>query len=78
MLGKKYQDGDSGNTEEQLDDYWLSNLALHYTDNSFSANLRVDNAFDKDYADYAYYNGYSTGFYSGNGRTFKLTASYQF
>lgn len=77
-VGKKYQDGDSGNTEEQLDDYWLSNLALHYTDNSFSANLRVDNAFDKDYADYAYYNGYSTGFYSGNGRTFKLTASYQF
>ncbi len=77
-VGKKYQDGDSGNTEEQLNDYWLSNFAVNYTYQMFSANLRIDNMFDKKYADYVYYNGYTTGYYSGNGREFKLTASYQF
>ncbi len=76
--GKKYQDGDRGNTQEQVNDYWLSNLALSYVNDAFSANLRVDNVFDTKYADYIYYNGYSTGYYVGNGREFKVSIAYQF
>lgn len=76
--GNKYQDGDSGNTQEQLNDYWLNNLAINYVNDSFSASLRIDNAFDTKYADYVYYNGYSTGYYVGNGREFNMSVAYQF
>jgi iron complex outermembrane receptor protein len=73
-VGEKYQDGDSANTLDKLDDYWLANLALDYVKGEFSANVRVDNVFDKKYADYVY----SSGYYPGTDRQFKLTASYQF
>ena len=78
-VGKKYANSDNGNVTEKLDDYWLGNFAITYVRNDFSANLRVDNAFDKKYAENVTYSSWSgLGYYPGNGREFKLTASYQF
>lgn len=72
--GKRYEDGDHGNTKDKLDAYWLVNLALNYRYSDLDLSLRADNLFNKQYASYVYYGGY----YSGNERAYYFTASYQF
>ncbi len=74
-VGEKYKDGDDSNSQEKLDDYWLSNLAVNYVQDVFSVNLRVDNIFDERYADSAFSYG---SYYPGSGREYKLTAAYLF
>lgn len=74
-VGDKYKDGDDSNTQDKLDAYWLSNMAINYIQDAFSVNLRVDNVLDERYADSAFSYG---SYYPGSGREYKLTAAYQF
>ncbi|MFT7682794.1 MAG: iron complex outermembrane receptor protein [Moritella dasanensis] len=79
-VGERYIDGDNGNSKDQLDDYWLTNIALNYVLNDWSVSLRADNLFDTKYVSSAFVGGsFSTdGYYVGNGRSFRLTANYDF
>jgi len=73
-VGERYVDGDNSNSLDQLDDYWLMNIALNYVLDDWSVSLRADNLLNKEYVSYS--NGF--GYYSGNGQSFRLTASYDF
>ncbi|NNN49495.1 TonB-dependent receptor [Vibrio sp. 2-2(8)] len=73
--GSRYKDGDTSNSLDKLPAYWLSNLAVSYIKKEWSATLRVDNAFDKKYAENA--NNWGA-YYPGDGRKIMLTSSYQF
>lgn len=48
--GTRYKDGDTSNSLDKLPAYWLGNIALNFTQDVWSASLRVDNAFDEKYA----------------------------
>ncbi|MBF4365509.1 TonB-dependent receptor domain-containing protein, partial [Vibrio anguillarum] len=63
--GSRYKDGDTSNSLDKLPAYWLSNLAVSYIKKEWSATLRVDNAFDKKYAENA--NNWGA-YYPGDGR----------
>ncbi|WP_375751807.1 TonB-dependent receptor [Vibrio sp. HN007] len=77
-VGEKYENGDSGNVNDKLDAYWLGNLALSYINESFQANLRVDNIADEKYADFVSYSSFGSGYYVGHGREVNLSVSYSF
>ncbi|EGA69207.1 TonB-dependent receptor [Vibrio sinaloensis DSM 21326] len=76
--GERYQNGDNGNELDKLDSYWLVNLAVNYTYADLTVTMRTDNLFNEKYASAVFYDGYSSGYYSGNERAYYLTASYQF
>lgn len=76
-VGERYLNGDNSNSKDQLDDYLLSNVALNYVLNDWSVSLRADNLFDTKYASSAIA-GWQDGYYVGNGRSFRLTANYDF
>ncbi len=73
-VGERFVDGDNSNSQDKLDDYWLANIALNYAINDWSVSLRTDNLFDTEYVSFS--NGF--GYYAGNGRSFRLTAGYDF
>lgn len=77
-LGKRYMEGDDANEGEQIDSYWLGNLALNYRRNAWLASLRIDNLFDKDYVSSGYYSSWGNGYYVGDGRNIKASISYRF
>ncbi|MFT5879971.1 MAG: iron complex outermembrane receptor protein [Moritella sp.] len=78
-VGERYLDGDNSNSKDQLDDYWLTNVALNYARNNWSMSLRADNLLDGKYASSAVANAFGPdGYYSGTGRSFRLTANYDF
>jgi iron complex outermembrane recepter protein len=77
--GKRYLGGDNGNLEPELDSYLLTNMALHYRKAMWSVSVRLDNLFDEEYASAGFYSPWgSHGFYSGDGRSIRLTAGYRF
>ncbi len=76
--GKRYQNGDNGNELDKLDSFWLVNLAINYNYADLTVTLRTDNLLDEKYASSVFYDGYSSGYYSGNERAYYLTANYQF
>ncbi|QDE32311.1 TonB-dependent receptor [Shewanella polaris] len=76
--GERYMEGDNSNTDDKLDSYVLTNLALNYTHGSWNGSLRVDNLLDEDYVGAGYYSPYGNGYYSGTGRSIRLTAGYRF
>jgi len=76
-VGERYLNGDNSNSKDQLDAYVLSNIALNYALNDWSVSLRADNLFDTKYASSAIA-GWQDGYYVGNGRSFRLTASFDF
>jgi iron complex outermembrane receptor protein len=76
-VGERYLNGDNSNSKKQLDDYWLSNVALNYVLNDWSLSLRADNLLDTKYASSAN-SGWQDSYYVGNGRSFRLTANYDF
>jgi iron complex outermembrane receptor protein len=77
--GKRYLGGDNGNLEPELDSYLLTNIALNYSLDVWTASLRLDNLFDEDYASAGFYSPWgSHSFYSGDGRSIRLTAGYRF
>ncbi|WP_434357466.1 TonB-dependent receptor [Parasalinivibrio latis] len=73
--GSRYPDGDNSNSKAKLKGYWLGNIALNYTRGNWQANVRVDNAFDEKYASSV--NNWGA-YYSGTGRSFSVTGSYNF
>lgn len=73
--GTRYKDGDTSNSLDKLPAYWLTNVAINFTQDSWSASLRVDNAFDEKYAASA--NSWGA-YYPGDGRKVMLTGAYQF
>ncbi|NRF32936.1 TonB-dependent receptor [Vibrio coralliilyticus] len=73
--GARYKDGDTSNSVEKLSAYWLNNIAINYTQDVWSASLRLDNAFDEKYPANA--NNYGA-YYPGDGRKVMITGSYQF
>ena len=73
--GSRYKEGDDQNISDRLSSYWLSNMAVNFTQDSWSATLRVDNALDEKYpASVASYGAY----YPGDGRKVMLTTAYHF
>jgi iron complex outermembrane receptor protein len=76
--GERYMEGDNSNTGDKLDSYVLTNLALNYTYSGWNGSLRVDNLLDEDYIGTGYYSPYGSGYYSGTGRSIRLTAGYRF
>ncbi|MCT8987526.1 TonB-dependent receptor [Shewanella phaeophyticola] len=76
--GERYMEGDDSNTDDKLDSYVLTNLALNYRRNAWTASVRVDNLLDEDYVGTGYYSSYGNGYYSGTGRSFRMTAGYRF
>ncbi|MBQ4889738.1 TonB-dependent receptor [Shewanella sp. MMG014] len=76
--GERYIEGDNANVDPKLDSYVLANLALNYTRDNWSASLRADNLFDEEYVSAGYYSAWGNGYYSGNGRSVRLTAGYRF
>jgi iron complex outermembrane recepter protein len=77
--GKRYLGGDNGNLEPELDSYLLTNMSLHYRKAMWTASVRLDNLFDEEYASAGFYSAWgSHGFYSGDGRSIRLTAGYRF
>ncbi len=76
--GERYHEGDNANLAPELDDYLLANIAINYRLDAWSASLRVDNLFDKEYVSGGYYAGDFSGYYSGTGRDVRLTLNYRF
>ncbi|MGX9460367.1 TonB-dependent receptor [Shewanella sp. A14] len=76
--GERYMEGDNSNADDKLDSYVLTNLALNYTYLGWNGSLRIDNLLDEDYVGTGYYNAYASGYYSGTGRSIRLTAGYRF
>ncbi|WP_445945981.1 TonB-dependent receptor [Shewanella sp.] len=76
--GERYLGGDNANLEPELDSYVLGNLALNYRQDEWSASLRLDNLFDEEYASAGFYSAWGNSFYSGDGRSIRLTAGYSF
>ncbi|MCG9697719.1 TonB-dependent receptor [Shewanella sp. Isolate11] len=76
--GSRYMEGDNSNMGDQLESYILTNVAVNYTRGAWLASLRVDNLFDEIYASSGYYSSYGSGYYVGDGRAWRLTASYRF
>ncbi|GGP57198.1 TonB-dependent receptor [Shewanella algicola] len=76
--GERYMEGDNSNADDKLDSYVLTNLALNYRRNAWTASVRIDNLLDEDYVGTGYYSSYGNGYYSGTGRSFRITAGYRF
>lgn len=73
--GSRYKDGDDSNSSDKLSAYWLGNLAINFTQDSWSTSLRIDNALDEKYPANA--NGWGS-YYPGDGRKVMLTTAYHF
>ncbi|WP_417446217.1 TonB-dependent receptor [Kangiella sp.] len=67
--GERYQAGDTTNSLVKVDGYTLMNSALYWRLDNARIGLRVDNLLDKEYIDYAQFNGY----YPAKGRDLTLT-----
>lgn len=71
---ERYQEGDIANSLAKVDGYTLINTALNWRWDQFTLGVRVDNVFDKDYIDYAQFDGY----YPASGRYGYVKLSYSF
>lgn len=72
--GKRLQDGDVGNFSDPIKSHTLVNAAINWQIKQWTLGLRIDNLFDKDYIEYAQFNG----FYPGHDRTTNLRVVYRF
>ncbi len=77
-VGKRFIEGDNQNADEKLNSYTLLNTAINYRKNNWLTSLRFDNLLDKEYVSAGYYSTYGNGYYSGKGRSWKLSIQYQF
>ncbi|QIR15454.1 TonB-dependent receptor family protein [Shewanella aestuarii] len=76
--GERFIEGDNANLDPKLDSYVLTNIAINYTRNHWSASLRADNLLDEDYVSAGYYSIWGSGYYPGEGRNLRLSTSYRF
>ncbi|MEZ8102786.1 TonB-dependent receptor [Vibrio bivalvicida] len=73
--GTRFKDDDKANSLDKLPAYWLGNIAVNFTQDVWSASLRIDNALDEKYP--ANVNKWGA-YYPGDGRKVMLTGTYQF
>lgn len=76
--GERFIEGDNANVDPKLDSYVLTNIAINYSYQQWSASLRADNLLDEEYVSAGYYSAWGSGFYPGDGRNLRLTAGYRF
>ncbi|UJF21624.1 TonB-dependent receptor family protein [Shewanella sp. OMA3-2] len=76
--GERFIEGDNANLDPKLDSYVLTNIAINYSYQQWSASLRADNLLDEEYVSAGYYSAWGSGFYPGDGRNLRLTAGYRF
>ena len=79
-VGERYYSGDFANARDKLPGYTTVDFMAGWNFKPWSIAARLLNAFDKKYSPYA---GYSTSrsdyyYYPADGRTFLMTASYNF
>ena len=77
-VGQRYIEGDNANNGDKLDSYTLLNTAINYRKNNWLASLRFDNLLDKEYVSSGYYSDFGSGYYPGEGRSWKFSVQYQF
>ena len=77
-VGRRFIEGDSANQGDKLDSYTLINTAINFRKNNWLASLRFDNLLDKEYVSSGYYSAFGSGYYPGDGRSWKLSVQYQF
>lgn len=65
----RYQDGDTTNSFAKVDAYTILNSVLVWRFDNARFGLRIDNLLDKEYIDYAQFNGY----YPAKGRDVIIT-----
>jgi len=77
LVSSQVQGGDFDNAWDRIAPYGVADFGVRY-EPPFAKGLRliagVDNAFDKQYCDFVYWQGY----YPAIGRTWKISASYTF
>lgn len=73
--GTRYKDGDKVNSSDKLPAYWLANTALNFTQDVWSASLRIDNLLDEQYPSTVNSSG---AYYPGDGRKVILIGTYKF
>ncbi|WP_434931269.1 TonB-dependent receptor family protein [Shewanella sp. HL-SH5] len=76
--GERFIEGDNANVDPKLGSYVLTNIAINYSYQQWSASLRADNLLDEEYVSAGYYSAWGSGFYPGDGRNLRLTAGYRF
>ena len=77
-IGPRFIEGDNSNSGSKLSSYTLANLALNYIFDDWKVSLRADNLLDKKYVSAGYYSSYGSGYYPGEGRSWRLSLRYQF
>jgi iron complex outermembrane receptor protein len=80
FTGNQYADNDNANIAPQIGGYTIFNLSLRYVFKNFTASLRCNNVFDKNYFLYTVYQPsmQSEFFYPAPVRNFLLSVKYSF
>ena len=78
--GDRYYSGDYANALDKLPGYTTVDLMAGWNFKPWSISARLLNAFDKKYSPYAGYSTFQSNYYyyPADGRTFLMTASYNF
>ena len=79
-VGERYYSGDFANTLDKLPGYTTVDFMAGWNFKPWSISARLLNAFDKKYSPYAGYSTFQSDYYyyPADGRTFLMTASYNF
>ena len=79
-VGERYYSGDFANTLGKLPGYTTVDFMAGWNLKPWSISARLLNAFDKKYSPYAGYSTFQSDYYyyPADGRTFLMTASYNF
>ena len=79
-VGQRYYSGDYANAYDKLGSYTTVDFMAAWDFKPWSITARLLNAFDKMYSPYAGYSTYRSDYYyyPADGRTFLMTASYNF
>lgn len=79
-VGERYYSGDFANALDKLPGYTTVDFMAGWNFKPWSISARLLNAFDKKYSPYAGYSTFQSDYYyyPADGRTFLMTASYNF
>jgi iron complex outermembrane receptor protein len=77
-VGQSYYSGDFANARDKLSGYTTVDFMAAWNFKPWSITARLLNAFDKIYSPFAGLYGNSEYYYPADGRTFLMTASYNF
>ena len=79
-VGQQYYSGDFSNVQNKMSGYTTADFMAGWNFKPWSISARLLNAFDKKYSPYAGYSTFRSDYYyyPADGRTFLMTASYNF